>query len=253
MSPTTLGRRDLLLASGAALAGAGAAARARETPRRLRFMVVGAHPDDPETGCGGTMARLADLGHEVVSAYLTRGEAGIEGTGAEEAARIRTAEAEKACAVLGARPLFLGQVDGATEVNVARYEEIRRIVSDERPDVVLAHWPVDTHRDHRAAALLVYDAWLYLGRPFALYYYEVMSGHQTQLFHPTHSVDIGPVLTRKHEACFAHRSQKIEETYGEHHGQMEAFRGMEAWCTHAEAFARHPLSPAAPGLPAGTD
>lgn len=80
MSETNLGRRDLLLASGAVLAGAGAVARAQEKPRRLKFMVVGAHPDDPETGCGGTIARLSDLGHEVVSAYLTRGEAGIPGT-----------------------------------------------------------------------------------------------------------------------------------------------------------------------------
>ena len=251
MSGTTVGRRDLLLASGAVLAGAGAAAQAEEKPCRLKFMVVGAHPDDPETGCGGTMARLADLGHEVVAAYLTRGEAGIPGTGAAEAARIRTAEAERACTILGARPLFFGQVDGATEVNSQRYEETRKALSDEKPDVVLCHWPVDTHRDHRAAALLTYDAWLSLGRPFALHYYEVMSGHQTQVFHPTHFVDIGATRERKHEACFAHRSQKIEEAYPNDHGRMEVFRGMEALCECAEAFVLHPQSPDAPGLPQG--
>ncbi len=47
--------------------------------RRRKVLVIGAHPDDPETGCGGTMCLLADAGHEVVCVYLTRGEAGIAG------------------------------------------------------------------------------------------------------------------------------------------------------------------------------
>jgi LmbE family N-acetylglucosaminyl deacetylase len=252
MSETTMARRDLLLASGAVLAGARSVRGGNERAPRLRFMVVGAHPDDPETGCGGTMARLADEGHDVISAYLTRGEAGIPGTGADEAARIRTAEAEAACSILGARPLFLGQVDGATEVTTERYEDVRRVLASERPDVVLCHWPVDTHRDHRAAAVLTYDGWLRLGRPFALYYYEVMSGSQTQVFHPTHFVDITRTRERKHEACFAHRSQRIEQTYADDHGRMETFRGMEAQVESAEAFVLHPQSPEAPGLPART-
>src|SRR5690242_17428642 len=72
--------------------------------RRLRVVVVGAHPDGPESSCGGTMSRYADLGHEVVAVYLTRGEAGIKGKTAEEAAAIRTSEAERACQILKARP-----------------------------------------------------------------------------------------------------------------------------------------------------
>ena len=77
------------------------------------MVVAGAHPDDPESGCGGTMALYADAGHEVVSMYLTRGEAGIPGMSYEEAGRLRTAEAEAACRILGARPVYLAQVDGA--------------------------------------------------------------------------------------------------------------------------------------------
>src|SRR3954467_7733154 len=77
----------------------------------LKVVVVGGHPDDPESGCGGTMARLADLGHDVVAMYLTRGEAGIAGKAADEAAQIRTAEAQEACRILKARPIFAGQID----------------------------------------------------------------------------------------------------------------------------------------------
>src|SRR3954447_12580903 len=85
--------------------------------RKLKVVVVGAHPDDPESSCGGTMARYADLGHEVVAVYLTRGEAGIKGKTAEEAAAIRTAEAQRACSILKASAVFAGQIDGKAEVN----------------------------------------------------------------------------------------------------------------------------------------
>jgi LmbE family N-acetylglucosaminyl deacetylase len=126
--------------------------------RKLKVVVVGGHPDDPESGCGGTIARYTDLGHEVAIIYLTRGEAGIDGKTHAEAAAIRSAEVLKACEILKARPVFAGQIDGSTEISPARYAEFRKILEAEKPDIVLTHWPVDSHRDHRAASLLVYDA-----------------------------------------------------------------------------------------------
>jgi len=206
--------------------------------RKLKIVVAGAHPDDPETGCGGTMAHYADLGHEVVALYLTCGEAGVRGKSHEEAARIRTAECEKACEILKARPVFVGQIDGSVEVNPERYQEFREILSAEKPDVVFTHWPIDTHRDHRATSLLVYDAWLSSGKQFALYYYEVMSGSQTQHFHPTNYVDITEAEERKRAATMAHASQNPEGIYA-HHDKMNRFRGLECGSKYAEAFVRH--------------
>jgi len=181
------------------------------------------------------MARYADLGHEVVAAYLTRGEAGIEGKNETQAAAIRTAEAEAACHILGARPRFLGQIDGRTEVTSARYDEMRHLLDEEGPDLVITHWPLDTHRDHRACALLVHDAWLRSHRRFALYFHEAMTGEQTHGFRPTHYVDITSVLGRKRAACEAHRSQNPPE-FWTYHDQMQRFRGLEARCAVAEAF-----------------
>jgi len=140
----TLTRRGLLAQSGlvsgaavlglpllglAAEPGAGAAAP-------LKVVVVGAHPDDPESGVGGTMARLADLGHSVVALYLTRGEGGVGGKSEEQAATIRTAEAEAACKILKARPVFAGQVDGRTEISKERYEAFAAVLMAEKPDLV---------------------------------------------------------------------------------------------------------------------
>ena len=211
--------------------------------RKLKVVVTGGHPDDPETGCGGTMARYADSGHEVVALYLTRGEAGVAGKTHEEAARMRTAECEKACRIIKARALFAGQSDGSAEVTPRSYGEFRKILLAEKPDVVFAHWPIDTHIDHRAASMLAYDAWLRSGRSFALYYFEVMSGVQTQHFHPTDYVNITDTEPRKRAATMAHASQHPEGMYA-HHDKMNRFRGLECGCKFAEAFVRHVQSSA---------
>ncbi|HVM93763.1 MAG TPA: PIG-L family deacetylase [Terriglobales bacterium] len=218
--------------------GHGAAAK-----KKLKIVVTGGHPDDPESGCGGTIALYSDLGHEVVIVYLTRGEVGIEGKTVAEAAAIRTAEAEKACAILKARPVFAGQIDGSAEINNARYESFRKILEAEKADVVFTQWPIDSHRDHRAASLLTYDAWLEGGRKFDLYYYEVDLGEQTQVYHPTHYVDIGQVESRKHAACSAHASQSPETSFYPQHDAMSRFRGVECGAKYAEAFVRHSQSP----------
>jgi len=230
-------------ASGAALGLPFWPGSADGEPRKAKVIVAGAHPDDPESGCGGTAALYSDLGCEVVLLYLTRGEAGIPGKSAQEAAAIRTAECQKACAILKARPLFAGQIDGDTEVSKARYAEFRKVLAAERPDIVFTHWPIDTHRDHRAISLLVYDAWLESVRRFELYYFEVEQGEQTQQFHPTHYVDIASSERRKRAACYAHASQKPETDFYPLHEKMHQFRGLERGCQLAEAFVRHAQSP----------
>ena len=100
---------------GASLLGAPVFSQAKsENQDPMKILVTGAHPDDPESGCGGTIGRFVALGNEVAVLYLTRGEAGIEGVSHEEAAEIRTAESLEACKLMGARPLFAGQIDGKT-------------------------------------------------------------------------------------------------------------------------------------------
>ena len=202
-----------------------------------KVLVIGAHPDDPETMCGGTILKLKAMGVEVVSVYLTSGEAGIRGKTHEESRTIRQAEARRACEVMGVRPIFMTQIDGNAEVNKERYAEMLALIEAEKPDMVITHWPIDSHRDHRVCAVLVYDAWRQSGYSFDLYYGEVMTGLQTQNFTPTLWVDITDYHNKKVEAYKCHQSQGMDEVQ-KYHDTMERMRGMESQTHHAEAFIR---------------
>ena len=113
---------------------------------------------------------------------------------------------------------------------------MRELIAAEKPDVVFTHWPIDSHADHRVCSTLGYDAWRRLGYSFELYYFEVMSGMQSQLFQPTDYVNISSVTKQKWEACYCHVSQDMKALYDDWHEPMERFRGIEFRCKAAEAF-----------------
>jgi N-acetylglucosamine malate deacetylase 1 len=218
-------------------------------PGSLKVVCVGGHPDDPESGCGGTLALYAAQGHRVTIVYLTRGERGIADKSESDAAAIRTAEAEAACGILGAKPVFAGQIDGATELTRARVEAMSTILDAESPDVVFTHWPIDTHMDHQVASLLTIRAYVAKSRGFPLYFFEVNAGSQTIGFTPTHYVDITAAREKKKSALFAHKSQQGEAIYRNHHGVMENFRGREVRAAAAEAFVLLPSPKGSQKLP----
>lgn len=220
---------------------------AAESVRKLKIVVAGGHPGDPEYGCGGTVARYTDLDHEVVLLYLNNGEWPASKGGAPAATRM--AEASKACEILKARPAYAGQINGHAVLDASHFEEFRKMLEAERPDVVFTQWPIDGHRDHRATSALCFDAWLQMNKKFALYYYEVSDGEDTLQFSPTHYVDISGVEPTKRAACYAHASQTPDRFYALQ-DQVAKFRGIEAGCERAEAFVLQVRSPDQ-GLPGG--
>src|SRR4051812_6394299 len=129
------------------------------TSHQLNIVYVGAHPDDPETGCGGTLAPLAKEGHNVSIVYLTRGEAGVRNGDRDTTSSVRTAEAVRGSTLLGAQALFGDQMDGHTSTEAEASQQFTALLASLDPDVVFTHWPLDTHRDHRNAAQLTYEAW----------------------------------------------------------------------------------------------
>jgi LmbE family N-acetylglucosaminyl deacetylase len=204
--------------------------------RPLRVICIGAHPDDPESGCAGTLARYAELGHSVTVIYLTRGERGIHGKSLDEAAEIRSQECEKACGIIGAKPIFFGQIDGATEVNKTQVDAMSRLFADHSSDVIFGHWPIDTHLDHQVASLLTLCAWRSLAHRPRLYFFEVNSGSQSQGFLPNTYVDVSAVREKKKAALQAHVSQDGQGVWRAHHEPIGNWRGREAGVRMAEAF-----------------
>ena len=233
-----LTRRSLLAAAAALPLARAAVDAAPDAPKpgKLKIVVTGAHPGDPECGCGGTIARYVELGHEVVLLYLNRGEGYCNTPDPTQCGVVRTAEAEKACQILKARPAFVGQYDGRPIVDKAHYDEARRVYESEKPDVVFVQWPLDSHRDHRALSTLMLDAWLAGGKRAALYFYEVYE--DTQMFSPDDFVDISKVEAQRRAACYAHASQSPDKWYPGQ-SQLTRMRGGQSGFPQAEAFLRH--------------
>src|SRR5206468_7099483 len=136
---------------------------------------------------------------------------------------------------IGAKPVFFGQIDGATELNRAQVEAMTKLLAAESPDVVFTHWPIDTHMDHQVASFLAIRACMALRARARLYFFEVNSGSQSQGFVPNTYVDVSPVFEKKKAALFAHVSQDGQGVWRQHHEIIASWRGREAGVTAAEA------------------
>lgn len=213
-------------------------AKQNKVLEKKKIVCVGAHPDDPESGCGGTLAKLANAGHDVTIIYLTTGDAGIEGKSHTEAAAIRKQEAINACRILKAKPVFMGQIDGDTVMNNDWVKKMQQLFAEEKPDLVFTHWPLDSHKDHQIASLLTIQVWMRTQVVFPLYFFEVCTGMQTMGFHPTEYIDISDEQEQKRKAVYCHVSQGPSDIYSCGHTAMEEFRGRELGVKAGEAFVR---------------
>lgn len=126
---------------------------------KIDILAFGAHPDDTELGCSGTLASLVKQGKKVAVADLTRGEMGSRGT-----ADIRLKEAQKAAKIIGLSDrVNLGlpdtQLDNTRDFQLPIIEVIRRF----RPHICILPAPADRHPDHGHATSLLIDAIYYSG------------------------------------------------------------------------------------------
>jgi LmbE family N-acetylglucosaminyl deacetylase len=221
-------------------------AQPQQAAEKKKIVVVGGHPDDPESGTGGTIPLLVKAGHEVTLMYFTNGDEGIAGKTHEQASAIRKKEALEACKVLNTKPLFVNQVDGESIITNAEMNRFQKLLWAEKPHIVFTHWPIDSHKDHQLASVLTIQAWNEAPQPFTLYFYEVCTGTQTFVFHPTDYVDISDTQALKYKALACHSSQDLIGKDGKYsqgmydcgHPAMEDFRGKELGVRAAEGFIR---------------
>jgi bacillithiol biosynthesis deacetylase BshB1 len=182
---------------------------------QVDILAFGAHPDDIELGCGGTLAKHVALGHTVGLVDLTRGEMGSRGSVLE-----RDAEAVKAAQILGASfRTNLDMPDGRLVNDLERQQRILELVRLHRPRIVLCNAPRDRHPDHGVASAMVVEACFRAGlhkwasvddegraqvpyRPEHVYHYIQFYDLQADF-----TVDVSAYVDAKMDALAAHASQ----------------------------------------------
>ena len=181
---------------------------------KLDILAFGAHPDDVELGCSGTIAKEISLGKKVGIIDLTRGELGTRGS-----AEIRDNEASKAAEVLGISAREnLGFRDGFFANDEKHQLEIIKMIRKYQPEVVLCNAIHDRHIDHGKGSKLVSDACFLSGlrkietelngenqqawRPKVVYHYI-----QWENIEPDFVVDISGFMQHKIDAVMAYDSQ----------------------------------------------
>jgi LmbE family N-acetylglucosaminyl deacetylase len=204
---------------------------------RATIVIIAPHPDDAEASCGGLIINAVASGEEVIILTMTGGELGIWGKSNQEALLIRTEEARKAAALLGAKVMFFGSVDASLAVDSVRTAQLKNILLQINPTSVYAPWPLDVHSDHQATGLLAWRVFQNQSSTFDLYFYETSNSPHTMTFQfvPTDYIDITDVIRKKQEALYQHKSQHPEEWF-DMYETMARFRGYESDVTYAEGY-----------------
>ncbi|MEA3560270.1 MAG: PIG-L deacetylase family protein [Candidatus Omnitrophota bacterium] len=195
----------------------------------MNIVAIGAHPDDIEFGCGGTLIKYARKGHRVYLLILTKG--GVGGT-----TEVRKREQENAIKFMKAKQVFWGDFrDTELPVNKKLISVIENVINKIKPRIVFFNYFDDTHQDHRVAAQASTSATRYIKEVLC---YEVPT---SQNFQPNIFVDIGDVLDKKLEVLKIHTSQ-INRTRVENLTILESaqscaiFRGYQGRVKYAEGF-----------------
>ena len=239
-----------VLAVVVAMLACAVAAVSAEEPHKLRFLVMSPHTDDAEFAVGGLVVLLVREGHDVTIANMSGGD-GI---------------AAKTKKLLGVKTVeWLGFKDMAIDETPENRAKVAKYLDSKRPDVIFAPWPIDGHPDHRGTGCLAIDyvnnRQLSLGEEVRqlpkdycpqLYFYEVMSGHQTRSFRPDTYVDLpADIVEIKKRAMNAYNDGPYIAAAVKQALTMLSFRGMEsgvnAWAdmdrgVWAEAFATFPVA-----------
>ena len=184
---------------------------------KLDILALGAHPDDVEFGCGGTLLKLVSEGKSVGIIDLTQGEMGTRGT-----IETRYEEAANAAKLLGLKARENLKMKDGFLVNSEEYQlRIVQMIRKYRPEIVFCNAWEDRHPDHAKGSKLVSDACFLAGlrkleteyngekqeawRPKHVFHY-IQWKHIT----PDFVVDISDFMEKKMEVCKAYKTQLFD-------------------------------------------
>lgn len=186
---------------------------------KVDVLAIGAHPDDVELGCGGTIAKLISEGKKVAILDLTEGELGTRGTN-----ETRAIEAKNAAEILGISARENLKMKDGFLINSEEYQlRIIKAIRTYQPEIVFCNAVDDRHPDHAKAAKLASDACFLSGlikieteesgkkqekwRPKQVFHYI-----QWKNIEPDFVIDISGFLDKKIESCLAYKTQFYDPT-----------------------------------------
>ncbi len=221
---------------------------------RERVMVIAAHPDDPEFGCGGTVLKWSEAGRQVTYVLLTSGDKGTHDPELRPGHLVARREDEQraAAALLGAREVvFLRRPDGLLENTLDLRRELAAIMRQRQPHTVLTIDPwrhYQLHPDHRVAGQAALDA-IYAAREWHVFPEQLAGGTEpwrvgeAYLFWTDNAdywEDVAAYLDGRFAALAQHASQ-VGPNWEKVTGRVRNLAreaGQKAGCTYAEAFKR---------------
>ena len=227
-----------------------------------KVLAIGAHPDDMEQFCGGTLILLAETGFDVTIVALTAGECGSMELPAEKMVAIRAKEADEGARKIGAKYRCLGIRDGCVSYDRETARRIVAVIREIDPLIILTHPTVDYMTDHAHTGQLVLwavpesqhpnfesptDAPAIKGKPY-VYHTDPQGliGPDGQITRVNTIVNISEVIDRKLEAFAAHESQigfleKKHKAAVDKTGRWAATRGQQVRVAHGEGFCQQLL------------
>lgn len=220
----------------------------------MRILAVGAHPDDLEILCGGTLAKYRARRDEVVMCHVANGDKGHFVIPPDELARIRAKEACDAADVIGAECMAMNFLDMEIHDTPEARERFIDIVRAARPDVIITHHPADYHTDHKAVSALMLEASFsatvphvktaheYLPKLPVVYFMDTLAGID---FQPREYVDVTEFISQKRAMLSKHQSQLTWLREHDHYDALDAletqakYRGYQCGVEYAEGFIRY--------------
>lgn len=220
----------------------------------MNILAVGAHPDDVEMYCGGTLAKYAAKGHKVVMVTVTNGEIGSRDLPPEEISKIRKKEGEAAAQVIGAEYVWMGYRDQQFIITPEARLDFVDLLRKYQPDVIITHYnDYLFSADHTLTGQIVNDVSLLITAPNVktrlphiektpiMYFMDTPAGVG---FEPEEYVDITDYVEIKRKMILCHKTQDSWLKYhcgGSVIDESEIvgkFRGLQSGVTYAESFIR---------------
>ena len=218
----------------------------------MNVLAIGAHPDDIEIACAGTLAKCVKRGDRVVVCHVSSGNLGHVIIPPDELTVIRREEARKAGSLAGIEVITAGFNDlDIYDNNKEARDKIVDVIKYANPDFIITHNPDDYMPDHTAVSRLVFDASFTATLPnykskepnaaklVPIFYMDTLAGVN---FNPTHYVDITEEIDLKMKMLNCHESQLVWML--EHDGidfadmvkTCSRYRGYQCGADYAEGF-----------------